>query len=333
MSTAAIDDTRPVSRRVLDQAISWQLRLGSGDWDARQQQALERWLNAGPEQARAWRQLGEIDAQLRPAQGTRVRRQLLASRRPLRMLGALSLFAAFGLGLVVLDRHQPLAGLLADRHTATGEIRRLVLEDGSVVHLAARTALDVHFDAEERALFLRDGEIEVRTAHAPDEHRPLRVHTRDGSLRALGTRFLVQQTGQGTRLTVLEDSVAARAKVCAPEPADCGAARLIREGESILMLEDRLGAVERAAREADAWTDGVLVVEDAPLADVCEALGRYRAGVLQVEPAVAGLRVTGTFPLRDTERALQALAASQSLQVRGVAPGWTRLGVGKEAPQ
>jgi transmembrane sensor len=45
-----------------------------------------------------------------------------------------------------------------------------------------------------------------------------------------------------------------------------------------------------------------------PLGEWVAELGRYRRGVLRCDPAVAGLRVSGAFPLDDTDRALQLLA-------------------------
>ncbi len=52
------------------------------------------------------------------------------------------------------------------------------------------------------------------------------------------------------------------------------------------------------------------------LADLVAELGRYSPALLRVDPSIADLRVTGSFPLKDTRLALQAL--EPSLPVRSV---------------
>ncbi|WP_313519469.1 DUF4880 domain-containing protein, partial [Pseudomonas sp.] len=83
-------DARPVSARILDEAIAWQLNLGAGDDDG-QQQAFAHWHAAHPDNARAWAQLGGIDQQLHGASSGPARRALQRSegevRRRLRRLG------------------------------------------------------------------------------------------------------------------------------------------------------------------------------------------------------------------------------------------------------
>ena len=43
---------------------------------------------------------------------------------------------------------------------------------------------------------------------------------------------------------------------------------------------------------------GILSFSDKPLGEVIATLSRYRNGVLRCDPAVAGLRLSGTFPLK-----------------------------------
>ncbi len=164
---------------------------------------------------------------------------------------------------------------------------------------------------------LRDGEIYVETAHGhPADPRPFIVSTPQGSLRALGTRFMVRRIDEGTVLTVTEASVAARPASCAPAPdVPCAAERIVRAGESVLLRDGGLSAIRTAAPEADAWKDGMLVVENRPLAEVAAEIARYRSGTVRVDPQVAGLRVTGTVPLNDTDAALSALTAALPVQV------------------
>lgn len=47
-----------------------------------------------------------------------------------------------------------------------------------------------------------------------------------------------------------------------------------------------------------------------------DALARYRSGWIRVSAAASRLRVSGLFPLDDTERALEALRHTQPITLR-----------------
>ncbi|CPK22023.1 signal transduction protein [Bordetella pertussis] len=51
-------------------------------------------------------------------------------------------------------------------------------------------------------------------------------------------------------------------------------------------------------------------------------LARYRLGVIRVDPAVAGLRLSGVFPLDDAERALAAVRQSLPIEIRRHTAYW-----------
>lgn len=317
--TDSVDDDKPVSRRVLDQAVDWQLRLDGGN--AAEFAAHREWLAAHPDHARAWRQLASLDAELAalPRQAP-IREALGRTRRKAGWKTAarsLALLIAVGLGAAALDRHRPVAGLLADYHTGTGERRTVTLPDNTVVVLNARAAIDLRFDAKTRAIRLRDGEIHVQTAHGdPAETRPFVVSTVNGSLHALGTRFIVRRDGDDTWLTVTESAVLARPAACPLDRAvACPGERRVEAGQRLRIGDGETGEIQPAAAEADAWKDGMLVVDGEPLDAVAGQLARYRLGLLHVAPEVADLRVTGTLPLDDGGRALAALAASLPVRI------------------
>ncbi len=297
----------PVPAAVLEQAIAWQLRLDAGD--SMTSKDLTAWLAADEAHRRAWRQLGALDRELAPMQAAPARAALLRPRpKRGRAAGAVAALAfAAACGVAALDRHLPLPALFADYGTATGERRRLELPDRSVVHLNSRTAVDLVFDSERRALRVLHGEILVETAHAADP-RPFVVLTEDGALRALGTRFLVRKQDGGTLLTVLRSAVAAR-------PAAAPQVRVVQAGERITVHAHGMTAPQPAPADADAWQDGVLVVDDVPLGAVVAELARYRHGYLSVDERLAALRVSGTFSLDDTDLALQTLARGLALRI------------------
>lgn len=73
---------------------------------------------------------------------------------------------------------------------------------------------------------------------------------------------------------------------------------------------DRLAvqAPYKLAASAESWTQGMLVAEGMRLDAFVAELARYRTGVLRCDPSIASLRVSGVFPLRDTDRALHNLS-------------------------
>ena len=331
---ACVADDAPVPARVRDAAIAWRLRVDEGDAMDGGEAALQRWLAAHPDHTRAWRQLNqlgaELDAGLGAVRGPAARAALArpgsTARRAAAVL-AVALAVAVG-GGQLLDRFQPTAHLLADLRTGTGERRSVALPDGSVLHLDTRSAVDLAFDATHRAIVLRAGRVAVETAHAgAAERRPFVVLTPGGSLRALGTRFAVQVLEEGaSRVTVTQSAVAARPPDCAAAPAPpCAGERIVQAGQTALLHSGRVQAPEPAPPEHDAWKDGLLVVENQPLADVVAQLARYRPGRLAVDPRVAGLRVTGTLPLADTDQALLALTAAVPVEVAYTTRWWVTL--------
>ncbi|MBH3403765.1 FecR family protein [Pseudomonas glycinae] len=308
--------SRPVPAHVLDAAIAWQLTLDSSTPLEREEFA--KWHAANEEHARAWRQLGMLDQRFRVANGP-ARSALLQSRegirRRVRKLGSglASVVAVVGLALFAGERYLPLEYWLADQRTSTGEQRTVRLADGTVLNLNTHSAVDVRFDDKQRLIVLQEGEILVETGHG--DARPFIVETAEGSMRALGTRFLVKREDAGTRLSVLQSAVAAHPQSNLQE-------QILREGQQVLIRHNGLDSVVALTPGADAWTRGMLVVDNARLEDLVHELGRYRRGHLGIAPEVADLRITGSFPLHDTDKALNALLPTLPVQIEQHTPWW-----------
>jgi len=308
--------SRPVPAHVLDAAIAWQLTLDSSSPLEREEFA--KWHAANEEHARAWRQLGMLDQRFSVAKGP-ARSALLQSRegirRRVRKLGSglASVVAVVGLTLFAADHYLPLDYWLADQRTATGEQRTVRLADGTVVNLNTHSAMDVRFDEKQRLIVLQEGEILIETGHG--DARPFIVETAEGSMRALGTRFLVKREDAGTRLSVLQSAVAAHPQ---SDPQE----QILREGQQVLIRNNGLDSVVALNPGVDAWTRGMLVVDNARLEDLVHELGRYRRGHLGISPEVADLRITGSFPLHDTDKALNALLPTLPVQIEQHTPWW-----------
>jgi transmembrane sensor len=137
---------------------------------------------------------------------------------------------------------------------------------------------------------------------AKDSARPFVVETEHGRMRALGTKFLVQLSEEATRLVMLHSQV---------EVVTAGGARQVVEaGESLLFDGAGLLSLERSNGQESAWVQGRLEVRDRPLHEVIDSLRRYRRGILHLSPDVAPLRLSGLYPLDDSDRTLQLLERS-----------------------
>ena len=80
-----------------------------------------------------------------------------------------------------------------------------------------------------------------------------------------------------------------------------------------------------AEEESASWTQGVLSFSDKPLGEVIATLSRYRSGVLRCDPAVAQLRLSGTFPLKDTDAVLNVIAQTLPVKIQSVTRYWITL--------
>lgn len=282
-------------------------RLWSESASEADRAACAAWRAAHPDHERAWQQLDvfqrKLDRVPREVAQQVLRQPALPDRRrrdAVRLLGV-GLLACGGWAL--LRRTDTWQRTLASQSTAIGEIREIALPDGTQLTLASGTALDVRFDAHERLIDLRAGEIFVTTAHDPaPAHRPFRVRDRHGVVEALGTRFDVRLDDDTSDVSVYDGMVEI-------SPADNPTATLRLTAGQHCSFGTLSCGPRTAVRETDeTWTHGVLLAENIRVGDFVAELSRYRHGMLHCAPAVADLRVSGVFPLRDTDRALHNLS-------------------------
>jgi transmembrane sensor len=196
---------------------------------------------------------------------------------------------------------------MADRHTDVGERSEFSLADGSQVQLNSGSALDVKFDGRQRVIELLQGELWVEVAK--DVQRPFVVRTDQGTITALGTRFVVRRGEEGTTVSVLESAIAAQANTADVVKVATGQQALLKDGR--VQTPHALGSDDPAG-----WTRGVLKVDDWPLSEVLQTLAAYRHGLLRFDTqALAGLRVSGVFRLDDSDAALATLADNLPIKV------------------
>ncbi|WP_052063940.1 FecR domain-containing protein [Nitrincola sp. A-D6] len=240
----------------------------------------------------------------------------LSRRDLLRRLAVLALIAPVGLATW---RIPPWQQWQAQYTTGIGEQQSLLLPDGGSLVLNTATSVDVHFSDTLRLLKLYSGELLVQTA--PDNHvpaRPFVVETPQGQVQALGTRFIVRINNEHSDISVLDKSVRIT-------PSQNTQQIDVETGQQISFTTTELGLTLPVAPHAGSWLNGSLVVVDMPLDALLAELSRYRKGLLSCSDDIAHLKISGAFPLNDTDRALTAITHTFPVRERRMTGYWVRL--------
>jgi len=312
----------PPDAQVYGEAADWLVRLQGGPLSPRDMRELLAWRKLSRRHEEAWRRAEEVLGILRqvpPELGRQVLPKLAAGaqgRTRRRVLAALA-----GVGAVpaawIVARSQEAQVILADHASGVGEIRELSLPDGTRLVLNTRSAVDVRFDARERRLVLRAGEILVETAPDPAAvKRPFLVETAHGQARALGTLYTVRQLDAATAVSVYDGQVALR-RAGQAQPFT-----VLAPGQSLRFSADWRSPVGSAEPADLAWRRGMLVAKGMRLDALLAELGRYRRGLLYSTADAAPLRVSGAFPLHDTDAGLALLARTMPVRVVRRTPYW-----------
>ncbi|MPQ58538.1 FecR domain-containing protein [Duganella sp. FT27W] len=313
MAAAAVP--QDIARR----AVEWMVELQSPPVPDELLREWQQWLTSHPDHQRAWQRIEAVNDRLRglgagqqhpaPAltaallapRGSRGRRQAVK---------ALSLAIFTGTLAWTAEEHLPWRAWSADERTGPGQRRRVALADGTRVALNTASAFDVAIDGAARRLRLHAGELLITTA--PDTAgRPLLVHTAQGVLETLAAssaRFAVRLYPHATQVSVFDGEVALR-------PASLAASSVLQAGQQALFGAAAVMPTLAADEDSVAWIDGFLIAKAMRLDAFVAELERYSDIALGCAPAVAGLRVSGSFRLDDIGRVLETLAATLTLDI------------------
>jgi len=306
--------------RVLQEAAKWFAVLQSGAASLGERQAWAAWLQQ-PEHAQAWARVERISGQFQPLASDAIGRSagaMLHSRQPNRRqaLKVLSVLCG-GAALSLAGGSLPWRQWAADERTAVGEVRDLRLADGSQLWLNTDTAVDIAFDTNARSLALYRGELLI-DAPASRRARPLLLSSREGRVRSeKAARFSLRQEDGRTRLSVFAGVVDIQ--------LDGFAITSVGAGQQTEFDRRHVAPLVAARAEHQAWATGVLLADNQRLEDFLAELSRYRHGYLGCDPRIADLRVVGAFPLGDTERVLEALAATLPVRIERRMAWWVSL--------
>lgn len=300
------------SAQILHEAATWLMEMHDGPLSPTARMRFNQWRGRSAEHELAWQKAAMLRNKFRgvSAPGVAALKNTPASSRRT-AIKTLAVLLAAGPVAWGAYRLSPLAGREGRLATAKGERRDLVLEDGTRVTMNTATEIQIRFDAHRRHVRLLQGEILVATAQ-DQQHpaRPFIVETDDGSLRPLGTRFTARQLDGRSQVAVYEGAVEVT-------PADAATERkVIEAGHQAGFSPRGIDAMSSCDELGLSWMNGMLVADRMPLAMFAGELGRYRAGLLQVDADVAALPVSGVFPLGDTGASLTLLEQTMPVRIQ-----------------
>lgn len=311
-------------RDVLEAAAHWYVQLNDESAQPDERAAWERWLAADATHREAWERMQALEQRLNGLPGDVAQSTLCTAsaarakrRRTVKLLTLL--LSAGAVGALLPDIQTGWRIARADHRTATGERRRIALADGGTLDINTASAVDIDYGPDLRLLHLLSGEILVRTAHDP---RPFEVHTEHGAIRALGTRFGVRRDDGQTHIAVLEHAVEVR--------PHAGHTLRIDHGWQASFSAHGASVPVPLAPGADAWRDGKLIAIDRRLDDFLAELDRHRPGSIICASEVAGLRLSGTFRLHDTDAVLETIAESLPIRLHHLTRYWVKVEAARE---
>ncbi|MCU1259130.1 MAG: hypothetical protein JWO80_2015, partial [Bryobacterales bacterium] len=204
-----------------------------------------------------------------------------------------------------------------DYSTAVGELRHLVLQDGSQVDLNTGTEIRTRVDADRREVILTRGEARFRVQRS--EGAPIFVSAGTAKVKAAGTEFSIRLVNSAQVDVLVEEG---RVDISVPAHQarfpDMLASTLslsVSAGESISLRSNDVYARETlsppALKRRTAWTDGWIWFSKDPLPEAVAELNRYhREQLVLVDPALARLEIGGRFRSTDLDSFIATLEHS-----------------------
>ncbi|QIL74357.1 iron dicitrate transport regulator FecR (plasmid) [Diaphorobacter sp. HDW4B] len=191
--------------------------------------------------------------------------------------------------------------------TQRGQRMSVDLPDGSRLQLDAATRMEALLYRDRREVRLVDGQV-MFNVHS-DAERPFDVLAGHTRVTVVGTRFSVRhaQTGVDAGKTVVQVE---SGRVRVAQMGSMSAA--VELGPGMAVTADEQGRLERtvsvAPNSVGAWRAGRVSFSDTPLSQALAEFERYGETRLMVrDPAVAAMRVGGSFDLREVGTFAQAL--------------------------
>jgi transmembrane sensor len=287
-------------------------------------QRISNWRAANPLHEQAWQHIEAVNSRIQPlaaAPAKQLSNVLLQSEHLTRrrlLKGGLTLALLAGVGGIAWRSQLWTTNRPVQLFTGSGERKQIFLDNGPQITLGGNTRLQYRRIQDSYQLQLLAGEILITTrpgAATPHSNTTprLQVLSQNLTLTPVGTRFAVRQDNNQTRVAVYQGSVLAHSPVLDRHiQLDSGSA-------ASFDAAGHYGSAE-LIRGEDAWERGLVIASDMPLKDLIAILNRHHSRQISYEPGLANLKISGTYPLEQSDEVLAALEAVLPLQVQIASP-------------
>jgi transmembrane sensor len=314
------------SQDIEARAAEWLMRREQPLWSQADQAALDRWLDESMSHKaafwrleHAWQMADRIGALSARDIAPRPSRTGL----PLKWWQASALAASLLLAIAFIGLHsrptlspQPSVDTF---DTDIGGHRIVPLVDGSRIELNTATNLRTLISKKRRDVWLDRGEAFFEVAHI--EGSAFVVHAGPRLITVVGTQFSVRRDGDNVTVAVVQG----RVRVEDTTPGASSASITVTPGDVAIGLGSSMMVVSKpvaAVEDKLTWRDGRLVFDGTSLAEVVDDFNRYnRQQLLISDPAVAAIRISGTFKASNVEAFVRLLKEAYGLKVELTADG------------
>jgi transmembrane sensor len=305
-----------INHEIDRQAAKWAARRDLGTLSAGDEAAFEAWLAADVRHLGAYGRAEAVLSRLERLNGVALepvpeRAALLSgwTRRRILMTGAAAAGLVVGAG--VAERH--LRRQQETFSTAIGQMREIVLADGSVVSLNTNSEIAVQFTREARNISLLRGEALFDVAK--NKHRPFVVAAGNTRVRAVGTSFMVSLLPKRPIQVLVREGVIELRRIDAPQ------ALPVRASANIQAIAAPGAPITTVAMPQEklmrdlAWQRGSIALDNQTLAEAAAEFARYSEVRITVAPDVSNRTVTGLFASHDPVGFAKAATAVLKLQM------------------
>jgi transmembrane sensor len=279
-------------------AADWAVRRDLGTLSAEEQAEWEAWLAADVRHLGAYGRAEAVLARLERLTGVSgdadaaTHASVWSRRRALLAAGAATAAAA-GIGVAVV----PKAAQPNTLSTGIGQMREVVLSDGSVVALNTDSEIAVEFTENVRSIILLRGEVLFDVAKS--RRRPFVVSADGTQVRAVGTSFTVSCLPERPVQVLVREGVVELRRADVPQAPPVRATANVR---AIVPPDAPIVTVvmpeEKLARDLE-WQHGRIALDNETLAMAANEFARYSEVRIVVDPTISARTVTGLFASND----------------------------------
>lgn len=175
--------------------------------------------------------------------------------------------------------------------TGIGERATATLEDGSAVTLNTNSTLEINYTRLRRDVRLLTGQALFKVAH--DTARPFVVAAAAREVVAVGTEFEVRLDGGNVRVALLQGRVRVQPIHSHGDANEDSA--VMSPGEQLVASASAIELHPANVQELTSWRSGRIRFDDTRLADAVAEMNRYNHATIQIDPALADMRISGSF--------------------------------------